>query len=105
MSNQPLAWTRSNGSGQFSFSNLAYGSYKVYADVTGMYSLPEKLTLDEVYPNADSIFIQMSPEPLIGIEEPEAPDFDILALYPNPANDVIKLMIDAEQTTGIEVMV
>ena len=105
MSSHPLAWTRSNSSGQFSFSNLAYGTYKVYADITGMYSLPEEVTLDEIYPNADSIYIQMSPAPLIGIEEPEAPDFDILSLYPNPAGQVINLMISAEQASELEVMI
>jgi hypothetical protein len=105
MSSQPLAWTRSNSSGQFSFSNLAYGTYKVYADITGMYSLPEEVTLDETYPNADSIYIQMSPAPLIGIEEPLASAFDLLSLYPNPAGHIINLLLSAEETTGIEVMV
>jgi PKD repeat protein len=105
MSSQPLAWTRSNGSGQFSFNNLAYGTYKVYADITGLYSMPEEVTLDEDFPNADSIYIQMSPAPLIGISEAEAPAFDILTLYPNPADQAINLMISSEPTTGIEMMV
>jgi hypothetical protein len=105
MSGQPLDWTRSNANGQFSFSNLAYGTYKVYADVTGLYSLPENVTLDESFPNADSIYIQMSPEPLIGIEEPEAATLDLLSLYPNPAKDIITLQINAEHSSAIELMV
>jgi hypothetical protein len=105
MSSQPLEWTRSNARGQFSFDNLAYGTYKVYADVTGLYSLPENVTLDENFPNSDSIYIQMSPEPLIGIEEPEASAFDLLSLYPNPAKNNITLQIAAERTSAAELMV
>ncbi|RLD37058.1 MAG: hypothetical protein DRI83_04520 [Bacteroidetes bacterium] len=105
MLSQPLGWTRANTNGQFTFNNIAYGSYLVYADLTGMYSLPETVILSEDYPLVDSIFIEMSLTPLLSIREPEQRMFDILALYPNPAKSSINLNISAEENAGIEIMV
>jgi hypothetical protein len=47
----------------------------------------------------------MSPAPLIGIEEAEATVFEVLTLYPNPADEAINLMVSSELTTSVEVMV
>lgn len=105
MLSQPLGWTQTNANGQFTFNNMAYGSYLVYADLTGMYSLPETVILSEDYPLADSVFIEMSLTPLLSIREPEQRMFDILALYPNPAKSSIKLNISAGENTGIEIIV
>ncbi len=105
MSSQPFAWTRANENGQFTFNNIAYGSYLVYADLTGMYSLPEKVVLDEDFPIADSIYIEMSVTPLLSIHEPDQRMFDILSLYPNPARNKITLDITSEETTKLEIMV
>jgi hypothetical protein len=105
MSSLPLKWTRTHSNGSFSFSGIPYGSYKVYADLTGMYSLPETVILSEEIPFTDSLYIEMSPEPLLGISEPEPPVFDILSLYPNPAKDLIRLDIKAEESNTVNLMV
>jgi PKD repeat protein len=105
MGSQPLKWTRASSNGTFSLSGIPYGSYKVYADLTGMYSQPETVILSDGTPFADSVFIEMSPEPLLGISEPDQPSFNILSLYPNPAKDIIKLDISAEEGNALNVMV
>jgi len=105
MGNQPLKWTRTSSNGSFSLSGIPLGTYKVYADLTGMYSQPETVILSDGIPFADSIYIEMSSEPLLGISEPDQPSFNILSLYPNPAKDIIKLDISAEEGNALNVMV
>jgi len=105
MLSQPLSWTKANENGQFSFNNIAYGSYLVYADLTGMYSLPESVVLNEDIPIADSIYIEMSLTPLLGIQEPDLRLFDIVSIYPNPAQHIINLNVSTEEKINIEVMV
>ena len=104
-SSQPLAWTRTNGSGQFSFNNIAFGQYLVYADVTGLYSLPQSVTLDENYPNADSIYIRMSVTAPLNIYEPFEDMISIVSLYPNPADNSINLGISSEEQTPVGIVV
>lgn len=105
MSSQPLKWVCANNNGSFSFNGIPYGSYKVYADLTGMYSQPENVVLNEELPFADSIYIEMSLEPVLGISEPGNQIFDLISLYPNPAKDHIKLKISAEKSTASEILV
>ena len=105
MGSEPLKWTRTNSNGSFTFNDIPYGSYKVYADLTGMYSLPETVILSEEFPLADSLYIEMSPEPLLGISEPEPSVLDILSLYPNPAKDLIKLNIKAEENSTVNLLI
>ena len=102
---QPLAWTCTNHNGQFNFEGLSYGSYLVYADIAGLYSLPEAVFLDESFPHADSVYITMYMESQLSIREPNQELFNILSLYPNPADDMITLNISADESSSVELMV
>ncbi|OSZ79189.1 hypothetical protein CAP35_13315 [Chitinophagaceae bacterium IBVUCB1] len=53
-SNQAVAYTYSNASGQFSF-NVPYGSYKIFGDVMGKTSAPLSFTLSTAMPSASAI--------------------------------------------------
>lgn len=102
---QALAWTQTNEQGQFSFENIAYGSYMIYADVAGVYSLPEEIILDENFPVGDSVFISMYDSAPIYIGEPDKETINLLSLYPNPAGNSIHLDITSEETESVEIRI
>lgn len=102
---QPLSWTQTNDHGQFSFEDISYGSYLIYADIAGIYSLPESVTLDENIPVADSIFISMYNTAPNYIEDPDQETFSILSLYPNPAGNRINLNITAIESTAVDMII
>ena len=105
VSSQPLAWTRTDDHGRFSFDYIAYGTYKVYADIAGIYSFPETLILDENFPVADSVFIKMFETAPLAINEPDEETITILELYPNPANSNIYLGVSAEEPGLVEILI
>jgi PKD repeat protein len=105
MGSIPLKCCRVNSNGSFSFSDIPYGTYKIYADLTGMYSLPQTVTLSEEIPYIDSIYIDMSAEPLLGISELLPGVINDLSLYPNPSRDIINLKFDADDNSIVNMMI
>lgn len=101
-----IAYTYTDGNGEFEFSNLAYGTYQVYVEALGIQTIPAVVTIDANTPSVNEVNIYAS-ETLIstGIEEF---DFEgaISEVYPNPvANQAfIKLNIDASMLINITVL-
>ncbi len=104
-SSQPLVWTQTNDQGQFTFENIAYGTYRIYADIASIFSYPETVILDENFPVADSIYITMYETAPLSIEEPYKEAISIHVLYPNPANSSINLEVSAERSGPVEICI
>ena len=106
LSGDAIAYTYTDGNGEFGFSNLAYGTYQVYVEVLGAQTIPAVVTIGPDSPSEEGVHIFAS-ESLIstGIEEF---DFDgaISEVYPNPvANQAsIKLNLDAALMINVSVV-
>jgi PKD repeat protein len=91
LANVPQRWVRTDNSGSFAISDLAYGTYRLIADEPGMTCLPIEFTLSEQTPGV-TIDLVMGDE-ISGIVSYET-SFVQGDVYPNPSNSLANLNIE-----------
>ena len=102
-SNNILTLTYSDQYGNFDFSNLAWGTYKIYAEMTGIYTSAITITLDADNPVCPDINLIISNhEIIIGLEEDHTNSITYSGnIYPNPAMDIANIEIYFSKPTNI----
>ena len=106
LSGNAIAYTYTDGNGEFGFSNVAYGTYQVYVEVLGAQTIPAVVTIGPDSPFEENVHILAS-ESLIstGIE---SFDFEgaISDVYPNPVGNqaTINFNLDAEIAVQVSVI-
>jgi len=100
-----IDWTTTDEYGQFEFVNIALGSYMLYADIAGIYSLPESVVLEDGYPVVDTIRIEMHANGPLSINDPIQESISILSLYPNPVNDQLNIEVEAKKETTAQISI
>jgi len=90
----PVAYTYSDANGLYSFSNLAYGTYTVEADIPGKTDIPLSVTISASNPKPAKVNLIVDSKTIVGndlsgIEQDIATSKAMV--YPNPVSD--KLMI------------
>lgn len=101
-----IAYTYTDGNGEFGFDDLAYGTYQVYVEQLGVQTIPAIVTIGPDQPEVEDVHILAS-ESLIttGIN-----DFDfegaISGVYPNPVTDgaAINFSLEAEVMVDISIV-
>jgi PKD repeat protein len=94
-SDNPVACQYSKSTGDFGFNSIAYGTYKIYAEVLGKTTFPATVTIDASKPSANNVKI------IIGSKEITNSVIDQLSpivksvgnVYPNPAYGNVQLEI------------
>jgi PKD repeat protein len=100
-----LAFTMTNSSGEFNFTNMAMGTYKVYPEMILKTTTPTTVTLDATHAGANVVFTIQGSN-ISGIHDlAYQPDFTISNIYPNPVSDMINFTIHAQHVTGITVAI
>jgi hypothetical protein len=93
--NTPVAYVYSDANGEFSITNLAYGSYKLFGDVWGKTNSVLSFTLDANHPSFNNIAFHEDTDEFWGALWPlsvaTAPELSNVAVYPNPATDVVNI--------------
>lgn len=103
MSNQPLAMTYSNAAGQFGFASLAFGTYKIYAEVPGLGCVPAMITLSQAIPAVSNVGMTVTPNGITtAIDEPKETGID--RMYPNPAKEKLTLELYAAKSEEITIL-
>lgn len=102
LDNVPLDWTATDEYGQFEFANISFGSYKLHADLAGIYTMPEQVLLEDGFPVVDTIRIELYTENPLFIQETPAENLSIKGLYPNPVKAAFNIDISSEQDTEIQ---
>lgn len=108
--NKPVAVQYTDANGNYKFSNLAFGNYKVIVDVLGKPSEEYLVTLSATNANDNNGNFDVNTKDVVVVKKSStsiAPiDVALLKLYPNPAANQITLAFDAIQdgTTSINVM-
>lgn len=103
MNDNPITYTYTNGSGSFNFPNLAYGTYKVYAEVTGKPTTPAIVTISAAAPSAGSVEVSINSTNVTTALSHNVFFENNMKLYPNPANDMTTLQVELKQNSNIEV--
>jgi PKD repeat protein len=96
-SDELLIFTLSDMMGNFSFGNLAYGTYKLYAEVTGFYTEPVTVTIDQNNPVYMNALLEISETNTIGIRENIYSGFQTGPVYPNPLTDHLSLDVTTDR--------
>ena len=102
----PLSFKYSNSSGLFDFSNIALGTYCLYAEVTGKYTIPIIFTINDNHPNAQVDIIINTDSVTVSIEDDlQKYKINIGEVYPNPVSDVANLTFSLTRQTEFQVIV
>jgi hypothetical protein len=109
----PLKITYSNSTGNFSFNNLAMGSYKLHLEIAGVNYTPYTVTLSNSNPsvNTISVIVNNTGAIITGIENELNNTSTVSEIYPNPATSdafveiqnlkTDKIMVSIFDNTGV----
>jgi PKD repeat protein len=105
-SGQPLTYVKTDDAGQFTFSEIALGSYKVYPEVVGKVTSPATFTLDNSVPSVNLVFSITQNNVTFGIND-GLPKFisGISEIFPDPVSDRANISITATQNIAISLFV
>lgn len=104
INDNPITHTITDENGQYSFGDIAYGTYKIMVEILGKYGNPIIVTISAENPseeNADFDVNINSVNPTTAIN-----DFtfgELLSVYPNPAVDRVNIEMELYQPVDMEV--
>jgi PKD repeat protein len=102
--NNPLGVTHSDENGNFAFDDIAFGTYKVHAEVTGKNTLPVNLTLNGNNPSFEDVQLFIQDNFVSGninaISENEFIE-GVSDIFPNPVVDKIQFSVNFSETTDL----
>ncbi len=106
LTNQPLGYMKTDNTGQFTFPDIAMGSYKVYPEVVGKTTTPAIVTLDNSVPTVNLVFNITQNNVTFGIND-GLPKFisGISDIYPDPVFDKGNINITATQNINLSLSV
>lgn len=105
MSDNPITYTYTNGSGSFSFANLAYGTYKVYAEVIGKPTTPAIVTISGTTPSVGDVAVEINSTYVATAIHTSVFFQNEVKMYPNPTAGTTTLTFNLKQNTDIEVAI
>ena len=102
-----LTYIKSNSEGVFEFTGLAYGTYKVMAEVPGMFTYPSSITLSEETPNIEDVSIVVYDDEIpYGIGNDIGTRIAGLGdLYPNPARAYTNLEFNLLESGYVQIFI
>ncbi len=106
MDNTPVQYTYSDANGSFGFQNVAYGTYKVYAEVVGKPTFPAIVTLSSTKESVTDVAVVIEEEGVYNaITEVEVTYLNGTNFYPNPVAALGNLVFNANETGTVKVQV
>jgi PKD repeat protein len=96
---RPLQSTFSDETGRFVFTDLVYGTYKLIADVTGLYSDFSSVSITPDSPIASSIDVIVHEQTVFGFDESiTSIPFTLESIYPVPVFDELNIEVSSDYT-------
>lgn len=97
----PVAATFTDANGRYSFSNLALGTYKVYAEAINKVPYPLNVTLTATNPTQDNVDVSINSNSAVtGLDDLR--EIRVEGLYPNPVTDKTNVAIALKQSSKIK---
>jgi hypothetical protein len=105
--NNPLTYLRSDEQGSFIFDGLAYGTYVIHAEITGIHTIEAQVTLSADQPQANVEVRVSGGEAYVvfGVPEQNISLDKVSEIYPNPVNDNPKLDITVNKPVNLEISI
>lgn len=98
-----IAYTTADTDGNYSFNNLAYGTYKLYADFPGYSGDPTFVTLTPIADSVNNAQVLLGPATITSVEETSA--IDGVTVFPNPTTDNATLVVETSKTAQLNLTV
>lgn len=107
MNDEPVQYTYSNSNGEFSFNNLAYGTYKIWGEVLSHATTPAIVTITENHVEEDGVNLWVTDkEVTTGVyEEAVLNNASVGELFPNPTIGDASFYINLAENTELTLRV
>ncbi|MBP6730912.1 MAG: PKD domain-containing protein [Chitinophagales bacterium] len=97
----PVAAAFTDANGRYTFSNLAIGTYKVYAEVINKVPYPLNVTLTTANPTQDNVDVTINSNSAVtGLDDLR--DIKLEGIYPNPVSDRTVVSIALKQNSKVK---
>jgi hypothetical protein len=94
-----IAYAIADADGSYSFSNIAYGTYHLYADFPGYTGDPTTVTISANTPSVSDAPVLLGPANLTSVEETSV--IDGITVFPNPTANDATLVVETSKTAQI----
>jgi PKD repeat protein len=93
--------------GNFNFSNIPFGTYQLFPDVTGISTTPMYVTISEADPLDNGVNVVIYPQQItFSISEHNSTYLDnAFLIYPNPVSDQARISLDVKKASGMSVVI
>lgn len=91
--NEVLAFRRLNENGNYNFGDIAFGSYKIWAEMNGMNTQAIPVVISENNPNA-IINMSINSNTISGIGQ-SAVSQPVVKIYPSPAREILTIELSS----------
>ncbi|MCD4680576.1 MAG: PKD domain-containing protein, partial [Bacteroidales bacterium] len=104
MNDDPHLYTYSDVNGDYEFSNLAYGTYKIWAEVLDKTTIPVIVTIDANNPSITDIDLVVTSTGVTTSIDDNISAFieNISDIYPNPVNDEMNVEVSLKQSSELQ---
>ncbi len=97
----PVAHTFTDGAGRYTFTNLALGTYKVYAEEINKVPYSLNVTLNANNPSQDNVNVSVNSNTAVtGLEDLH--DIRIEGVFPNPVNDKATIVLSLKLSSKVK---
>ncbi len=93
-SDQAVGYVHSTADGGFQFHNLAFGTYTIYAESTGMFTEGITVTLSETNPSVFDVQLELFDSDITSTHDFEKPTISAISIYPNPVTNILNVSIN-----------
>lgn len=92
LNNTPVQYQYSASNGMYGFNNLAYGTYKIYAEVLGKQTFPATVVVDAAHQFINGVNIEINSS-YVAVTATNFPNGNLegVTIFPNPASDVANI--------------
>ena len=107
MSDNPIAIDITDANGDYGFSNIAYGTYKVWIDLPGKTTTPAQVTISAANPSSNNNNIVINSTTIVAgvTNSPSMFDANMSKVYPNPTFENSKIEITLTEASQINVSI
>ncbi|MBL0047773.1 MAG: carboxypeptidase regulatory-like domain-containing protein [Bacteroidetes bacterium] len=104
--NNPVASTVTDASGSYSFPGIAYGTYKIYAEVAGKTTVPSTVTINAANPTVNNVDLEVNSGNILFVRNIDAKqEAAAFGIYPNPTRDFLTVSMELKDASPVTVTI
>ena len=97
----PVAHTVTNAEGEYAFDNLAWGTYKVYIEITGIEHVMYLVTIGPENPTVDDLDFIVDEDSATTVSIKDLLEESSIHLFPNPTKNQLNLQLVAKEQSEV----